>query len=586
MASSDTNEQREARKKKLRELEASLFGATNNWNNNAITGLPELQNVGEYSGSGFGNAERRKNSALSTILKPMTPKGLFTNPKRPQSKGSYSQLLESEDDEDEGLSSSGSSAAFIGTPPPLKPIPTSTTERRKSSSTSSTLLRSEVQELDQSLQWIEHNPKQQVLDNLKRRHGITRSPSVDSQNNLFHYPGTNLQQVEEIRDSLSRASVLDNPSPRRRSIASPIQNSGRNAKLLDDKPDPIRASRLTQTQAPSLGYARDLSPGQLSEDGKLSADWPTMPEIKASMPIKGGRRDSLQPLPIKPPLKTKKLSLSKTVDLVTSPALGSTTPGLSTPEFNPFADALSKANRLPAIGDGKHVPKIKINTSPRPRRDPQSKTLEPHPPSGLVSFEGLETTDFVTPEETFRNVPDALSDMCPKTFDSIPSDVFDNIPRAVSARQEERHKRFQEHEKQLKARAHSGSMSSLNNPLESQSEGTTPEQGTINILTALFPKATVIQRNHNAPANGNQFETDFMFALFIQEKEQTPANEPNRVRRSSDPSASRPGSRDPRNDPEVGHFCAPWVPGFCEANFCIFHCSTRPRSKENPLSTD
>ncbi|TRY74541.1 hypothetical protein TCAL_16822 [Tigriopus californicus] len=585
MASSD-NDQREARKKKLRELEASLFGATNNWNNNVITGLPELQNVGEYSGSGFGKAERRKSSALSTLLKPVTPKGLFTNPKRPQSKGNYSQLLESEDDDedDEALSSSGSSSAFIGTPPPLKPIPATTKERRKSSSTTSTLLRSEVQELDQSLQWIEHNPKQQVLDNIKRRHGITRSPSMDSHNDLFQYPGSNLQQVTESRDALSRASVLENPIPRRRSIASPLQK-GTTANALGSKSDPIRASRLTQTQAPSLGYARDLSPGQSSEDGKLSADWPSMPEIKASMPIKGGRRDSLQPLPIKPPLKTKKLSLSKTVDLVTSPALASATPGLSAPEFNPFADALGKVNRLPAIADGKHVPKIKINTSPRPRRDPQSKTLESHPPSGLVSFEGLETSNFVTPEETFQNVPDALHDMCPKTFDSIPSDVFDNIPRAVSARQEERHKRFQEHEKQLKARVNSGSMSSLINPLEPRSEGATPEQGTINILTALFPNATVIQRN-NPPDNGNQFETDFMFALFIQEKEQTPANEPNRGRRSSDPSASRPSSRDPRNDPEVGHFCAPWVPGFCEANFCIFHCSTRPRSKDKSLSAD
>ena len=24
-------------------------------------------------------------------------------------------------------------------------------------------------------------------------------------------------------------------------------------------------------------------------------------------------------------------------------------------------------------------------------------------------------------------------------------------------------------------------------------------------------------------------------------------------------------------DKNFGHFCAPWVPGFCEANFCIFH---------------
>ncbi len=32
----------------------------------------------------------------------------------------------------------------------------------------------------------------------------------------------------------------------------------------------------------------------------------------------------------------------------------------------------------------------------------------------------------------------------------------------------------------------------------------------------------------------------------------------------------RPPTPDP-NDPDVGHFCAPWVEGFCEANFCIFH---------------
>ena len=30
-------------------------------------------------------------------------------------------------------------------------------------------------------------------------------------------------------------------------------------------------------------------------------------------------------------------------------------------------------------------------------------------------------------------------------------------------------------------------------------------------------------------------------------------------------------------DKNFGHFCAPWVPGFCEANFCIFH---------NPIEDD
>ena len=38
----------------------------------------------------------------------------------------------------------------------------------------------------------------------------------------------------------------------------------------------------------------------------------------------------------------------------------------------------------------------------------------------------------------------------------------------------------------------------------------------------------------------------------------------------------RRGGREPANpflDPEVGHFCMPELPGFCEANLCIFHSS-------------
>ena len=36
--------------------------------------------------------------------------------------------------------------------------------------------------------------------------------------------------------------------------------------------------------------------------------------------------------------------------------------------------------------------------------------------------------------------------------------------------------------------------------------------------------------------------------------------------------SGNPGSRGER-DPTVGHFCAPFCPGFCEANLCIFHTS-------------
>ncbi len=49
---------------------------------------------------------------------------------------------------------------------------------------------------------------------------------------------------------------------------------------------------------------------------------------------------------------------------------------------------------------------------------------------GLVSFDHLELPTDRAPSETFRDMPRALDD--------LPSDVFDAIPRAVTAREEKR----------------------------------------------------------------------------------------------------------------------------------------------------
>jgi len=58
-----------------------------------------------------------------------------------------------------------------------------------------------------------------------------------------------------------------------------------------------------------------------------------------------------------------------------------------------------------------------------------------------------------------------------------------------------------------------------------------------------------------------------MFALFIQKQEDdNETKDKNKTGRRPVP----PPRPDP-NDPDVGHFCAPFLPGFCEANFCIFH---------------
>ena len=57
---------KEARRRKIRQLEASLFGQQEKDFSDVITGLPELQKVDEYS-SRFGQAEQRKKSALPTL---------------------------------------------------------------------------------------------------------------------------------------------------------------------------------------------------------------------------------------------------------------------------------------------------------------------------------------------------------------------------------------------------------------------------------------------------------------------------------------------------------------------------------------
>ena len=33
------------------------------------------------------------------------------------------------------------------------------------------------------------------------------------------------------------------------------------------------------------------------------------------------------------------------------------------------------------------------------------------------------------------------------------------------------------------------------------------------------------------------------------------------------------GEESPFSDPNIGHFCAPEIAGFCEAHLCIFHSS-------------
>ena len=606
---------KEARRKKIKQLEASLF---NGQENDVVTGLPELQRVNEYS-TKYGHAERKKTSLPSLKKQAKEVKKIFfPDPRKPAFSRLKSPGLSASDEEDL-LESSGSSHSSYhppdesgGTTPGLLPSPMSTPSldslqprKKAASSTSNTILKSEVEQLDESIKQLVADPKQEILEKLRKRHGFPRSPSLDST-----MKNTNSGSVANVsgRDSyLGRATLLDQDkamgaSPRRRSTSSMDKSS----KLLAEE------------QADLDQVILKLDPSKSADGPSLAANWPIMPDIKATLPIKGSKKDSLQPLPTKTKKKKtkKRLSIGNALGFnksTTSSSASTASPAIPI-HSNPLESSLAKASRLPAIE--RPVPQIKVDNSNRRRRDPAKERnrnrnrLDGHssdssPTNGMINFDNLERPYSAGPDETFLDVPSSLDDipntlqdMPSKTFDEIPSNVFDAIPSAVSAREGRRLERLQkeykakqqqdnartnvppliEKEKEednmdgnpsqaatifLSQRVEDEEDQKVLSPTANEEENDEANNsnvgGSVSLIAALFPNSVATVRN-----NQDQMESDFMFALFIQEQEQTVSNAPN-------PRPSAPPPPPDPNDPDVGHFCAPFCQGFCEANFCIFH---------------
>ena len=181
-----------------------------------------------------------------------------------------------------------------------------------------------------------------------------------------------------------------------------------------------------------------------------------------------------------------------------------------------------------------------------------------------LNLNDTESIDETSPDETFKD---------------IPNDVFDKIPRAVTARIENRQKKKSKQKLQIEKKSLDlGSDYEPSTPsapvddddatprhvvsTRDKSLATIPSDSQhggggggppVGIIAMLFSGAPTVTRN----GNYDQVEQDFMFALFLQKQEEE--------QNSSGSSQPRP------RDPDVGHFCAPNTPGFCEANFCIIH---------------
>ena len=149
-------DEKEARRKKIRELESSLFN--NEWTSERTTDLPTLKNVDEYA-SAYGLAQTQKQPSRPKSLKPIKrPSSLFKM-RRPKSKETFDEipLIEDDDDEEEEDGEQDGSVS----------------ESSKKLSKSQKLLKSEVEQLDQAFSKIFNDePALNVIENLKKKHGL------------------------------------------------------------------------------------------------------------------------------------------------------------------------------------------------------------------------------------------------------------------------------------------------------------------------------------------------------------------------------------------------------------------------------
>ena len=96
----------------------------------------------------------------------------------------------------------------------------------------------------------------------------------------------------------------------------------------------------------------------------------------------------------------------------------------------------------------------------------------------------------------------------------------------------------------------------------------------MSFIAALFSKDPPVTEGGAQALENPPVSEDFLFALFIaQEETKGIVNDaPSRKVSPNKPDKAKQSKEDDEEQQLLaGHFCAPFVDGFCQANFCVLH---------------
>ncbi len=256
----DTDEAVEQRKKKIKELEAQLFGGGYDWNT-AKTDLPELKNVDEYT-SKYGHAEAKRPDRLPrlrtapkkahhSIFKPSLRKNSSKN------QDTFDAIpLVDDDEEAEKYNDLFADQQQVFEPESRKKSSLGGRRLSRPLSKAQRLLKSEVDQLDEAFGKIFQEPKENVIENLKKRHGLlvkrkSHSDAADNYTQFDFDPTT----VKSFTEKMNRAQILDRVQDR---VQDPAALTPKDTLKVGRSPSLSRSSEEIRTRSPR-------SPGRTSE---------------------------------------------------------------------------------------------------------------------------------------------------------------------------------------------------------------------------------------------------------------------------------------------------------------------------------